>query len=106
MNDYPFELWVYAVISDGGTDANGFEINPTSDWVKHSECYEQVLGQSSVMQKANGESFVPYSKIFLPADAQEIANGTKIQVRDSDFVRFTGECKRFSRDFEHCRLWA
>jgi hypothetical protein len=106
MNDYPFELWIYRVVSGGVTDAYGFETNPVSEWVKHSDCYEQVMGQSRVYYKENGDSFSYSSKIFLPGDAEAVADGTGVQVRQDGSVRFEGISKRFSRDFEHCRLWA
>jgi hypothetical protein len=106
MNDYPFELWIYAVVSPGVKDVHGFETDPVSEWVKHSDCYEQVMGQSMVYHKTNGDSFSYSSKIFLPGDTGVIADGTRIQVRQNGSVRFEGISKRFSRDFEHCRLWA
>jgi hypothetical protein len=106
MNEYPFELWVYAVISGSAKDAHGFDTNPVSDWVKYSDCYEQVMGQSMVFHKENGDSFLCSSKIFLPEGTKKVEDGTRIQVRQDGSVRFEGVSKRFSRDIEHCRLWA
>lgn len=105
MNDYPFELWVYSVVVYNGKDDNGFEIEPVSEWVKHSDCYEEVMIKENYFKKENGDSFSYSSKIFLPADVSQIADGTKVQVWQNGNVRFEGVSKRFSRDLEHCRLW-
>jgi hypothetical protein len=106
MNDYPFELWVYSVVSGGVKDVYGFETNPVSEWVKHADCYEQVMGQSMVYHMENGDSFSYSSKMFLPEGTEAVVDGTKVQVRQNGNVRFEGISKRFSRDMEHCRLWA
>jgi hypothetical protein len=106
MNDYPFELWVYAVVEAGVKDSCGFDTEPVSEWVKHADCYEQIMGQSHIYRKDNGDSFAYSSKIFLPGDTPAVTDGTKVQVRQDGDVRFTGFSKRFSRDIEHCRLWA
>jgi hypothetical protein len=106
MNEYPFELWTYTVVSGGVKDIYGFDTNPVSDWVKHSDCYEQVMGQSMVFHKENGDSFSYSSKLFLPEGVEKVEDGTKVQVRQGGGVRFEGISKRFSRDIEHCRLWA
>ena len=106
MNEYPFELWVLTVVSAGGTDASGFETNPVSEWRKHSDCYEQVTGQSFIYRGENGDAFSYSSKIFLPEGTEKVEEGTDIQVRQNGSVRFAGTSKRFSRDIEHCRLWA
>jgi hypothetical protein len=106
MNEYPFELWIYAVVSGGVKDAFGFETGTVCDWVKHSDCYEQVIGQGVIFHKENGDSFAYSSKIFLPEGTGKVEDGTRIQVRQDGSVRFEGVSERFSRDIEHCRLWA
>jgi hypothetical protein len=106
MKEYPFELWIYAVVSGGVKDACGFETDPVSGWVKHSDCYEKVMGQSMVFHKENGDSFSYSSELFLPEGTEKVEDGTRVRVRQDGSVRFEGVSKRFVRDMEHCRLWA
>jgi hypothetical protein len=105
MNDYPFELWVYMLVVAPSVDADGFKTGGVSEWVKHSDCYEQVMGQSHIVNNDNGESFTYSSKVFLPSDASAVGKGTKVQVRQDGSVRLEGIAKRFSRDLGHCRMW-
>ena len=92
-----------------GKDDNGFDLPCETEWVFWCGCRDQPSEQgrqNRTMKGANGESFLYSSIVFVDVDTLVIEAGTCIEVREQDdFVRLTGEVKRFSTDMLHARIW-
>jgi len=92
-----------------GKDDNGFDLPCETELAFWCQCREQPSEQgrqNRTVTGANGESFVYSSIVFVDVHTQFIETGTRVEVRErDDFVRLTGEVKRFSKDMFHARIW-
>lgn len=105
MTQYPYELYVLDVVGGGIDPYTGFPTEPSSQWVFHSKCRDEVAVQQSIVTLESGEITNFSSKVLMPLGTPIIEANIQIEVRNGNQIRSKGKVLRFTPTQLHCRLW-
>jgi hypothetical protein len=108
-HQYPHFLFVFAGGNAVQDPTTGNLSTPTGGWVFHSECREETNGKGATVMGPDGKALVFSSDIFLPLEAERIAEGSEILVSETEsadgFTRIKGKVLKFNLGQFNRRIW-
>ena len=100
----PHKLYVRQTVIPVGYNADGFELQPETEWVFWCDCRRQSCKQPYLRRGDNGESYECSSIVFVDCDTAVIEQGTRIRVFDGERVVLDGEVKEFDKGLYHTQV--
>ncbi|PSR54157.1 hypothetical protein AHMF7605_11810 [Adhaeribacter arboris] len=110
VSQYPHQLYFDAgYYPEAQKDANGRIIQPTRvNNPQILDCRAETNDAGSgakIVTTTDGERIDFAFTVFLPSGTVDITTGTKVEIKQGNYLVVSGQVKRYERGFFHNRFW-
>lgn len=102
---YPHTLEI-AIEPSLETTGDGYQTTTgQQDWQQITTCRDEPNSSSRQVNRQDGVMVSFSSLIQTPKSVNVIPVGSKVRVKQGEWIRLEGEVKRFDKGAFHCRIW-